>query len=75
MKTVLTTQARIENGRLQVDMPTELPPGVMDVEIHVESRNPSTGADLVARLKHAGKLQMEGDPMEIAREMRRAWCE
>ena len=71
--TTLTAHAIIENGRMTIDLPTTLPAGEMEVEIRVHDSAKPRGTDIQAILALAGKLEWDGDPVKMQRELRDEW--
>lgn len=69
----LIAQAIIsEDGKLRLEIPTDLPAGKIDVELTFP-QCPQTKRRNFEKI--AGKLSFRGDPMMIQKEMRNDWPE
>lgn len=70
----LIAHAVVKDGRLKIDLPTDLPAGELDVEVRIpHTAEKPRGTDIAKILSYAGKLEYKGDPMTIQREMRSEW--
>ena len=69
----LKVHGRIESdGRLRLDVPTQLPPGEADVALTIES-NEITGNHRHDFSDLAGRLKWRGDAVAEQRGIRDAW--
>ncbi len=60
-------------GHLELDIPTELPAGKVEVVLVINSTLPEKPTRRYDFSDLTDKLSLQGDPVAIQREMRNAW--